>query len=67
MRDTKTFIDYLIDQREWYMSQIELCRQALDTLDHYSLDYKSYKWQLCEYESRLDCINDLLGAVKPKD
>ena len=67
MKDTKTFIDYLVDQREWYISQIELCRQALDTLDHYSLDYKSYKWQLCEYEARLDCINDLLGAVKPKD
>ena len=67
MRDTKTFIEYLVDQREWYKSQIELCRQALSTLDHYSLDYKSYKWQLYEYEARLDCINDLLGAVKPKD
>ena len=67
MRDTKTFIEYLIDQREWYMSQIDLCREALSKLDPCMLDYKSYKWQLCEYEARLECINDLLGAVKPKD
>ena len=67
MKDTKTFIDYLVDQKEWYISQIEICRQALEKLDPCMLDYKSYKWQLCEYEARLDCINDLLGAVKPKD
>ena len=67
MKDTKTFINYLVDQKNWYEEQIELCRQALSTLDHYSLDYKSYKWQMCEYEARLDCINDLLGSVKGND
>ena len=67
MKDTKTFIDYLVDQREYYISQIELCRQALEKLDPCMLDYKSYKCQLCEFEARLECINDLLGAVKPKD
>ena len=67
MKDTKTFIDYLTDQREWYISQIDICKKALDNLDYNSLDYKSYKWQLCDYEARLDCINDLLGAVKGKN
>ena len=67
MKDTKTFIDYLKEKRGYYEEQIELCREQLNCLDHYSLDYKSYKWQICEYEARLDCINDLLGAVRPKD
>ena len=67
MRETKTYIDYLIEQKEWYETQIDICREYLSTLDHYSIDYRAYKWQLFEYEARLDCINDLLGAVKPKD
>ena len=67
MKDTKTFIDYLVDQKKWYEKQIDLCSKALSKLEHHSLDYKSYKWQLSDYEARLDCINDLLGAVKPKD
>ena len=66
MKDTKTFIDYLKDKRDYYEEQIELCREALNNLDHFNLDYKSYKWQIAEYEARLDCINDLLGSVQGK-
>ena len=67
MKDEKTFIDYLVDQKEWYESQIDLCKQALEKLDPCMLDYKSYKWMINEYEAKLDCINDLLGAVKKRD
>ena len=68
MEETKrNFIDYLIDKRAYYETQIELCRNALDYLDHNSLDYKSYKWQICDYEARLDAINDLLGSVRKND
>ena len=68
MEETKrNFIDYLKDKREYYKEQIEYCRLQMDCVDHNSLDYKSYKWQVADYEARLDCINDLLSAVKPKD
>ena len=67
MEDKKTFIDYLTDKKEYYEKQIEICKKYVDKLDPCMLDFKSYRWQINDYEARLDCINDLLGAVKPKD
>ena len=68
MLDTKrNFIDYLVDKRKYYIEQIELCKEYIKDLDHGSLDYKSYKWQIADYEARLDAINDLLGSVQKKD
>ena len=67
LESKRNFIDYLQDKKEYYEAQIELCKNYISYLDHNSIDYKSYKWQICDYESRLDAINDLLGSVKPKD
>ena len=67
MKDTRTFIDYLVEQRNYYEEQIDICKKNLERLEPTCLDFKSYKWMITNYEARLDCINDLLGAVKPKD
>ena len=68
MEETKrNFIDYLIDKRIYYQAQIEVCKDYMHDLDNNSLDYKSYKWQIADYEARLDAINDLLGSVKKDD
>ena len=64
MEDKKTFIDYLVDKRNWYEEQIEICKKAISKLNPCMLDYKSYKWQINEYEARIDCISDLLNSVK---
>ena len=68
MKENKrNFIDYLIDEKKYYETQIELCREYASCLDHNSIDYKSYKWKICDYEARLDCVNDLLGSIKEQD
>ena len=64
MEDKKTFIDYLIDKRNWYEEQIEICKKNISKLEPCTLDYKSYKWQINEYEARIDCISDLLSSIK---
>ena len=68
MEETKKdFIEYLKDKRVYYQAQIELCKEYMNYLEHNSIGYKSYKWQIADYEARLDAINDLLGSVKEHD
>ena len=60
MKTKQEILDYLKDRKEYYEKQVNWCKEFIINLDLNSINYKSYKWLIGDYESRLDVINDLL-------
>ena len=67
MKTRQEILDYLKDRKEYYEKQINWCKEFITNLDLNSINYKSYKWLIGDYESRLDVINDLLNSVYEKE
>lgn len=64
MKTKQEILDYLNDRKEYYQWQINWCKDFISKLDLNSINYKTYKWLISDYESRLDVIQDLLNAIK---
>lgn len=67
MKTKQEILDYLKDRKEYYEKQVNWCKEFITNLDLNSINYKSYKWLIGDYESRLDVINDLLNSVYEKE
>lgn len=67
MKTKQEILDYLKDRKEYYQCQINWCKDFITKLDLNSINYKSYKWLISDYESRLDVIQDLLNAISEKE
>ena len=67
MKTKQEILDYLKDRKEYYEKQVNWCKEFISNLDLNSINYKSYKWLIGDYESRLDVINDLLNSIYEKE
>ena len=67
MKTKQEILDYLKDRKEYYEKQVNWCKEFIINLDLNSINYKSYKWLIGDYESRLDVINDLLNSIYEKE
>ena len=67
MKTKQEILDYLKSRKEYYEKQVNWCKEFIINLDLNSIDYKSYKWLIGDYESRLDVINDLLNSIYEKE
>ena len=67
MKTKQEILDYLKARKEYYQWQINWCKDFISTLDLNSINYKTYKWLISDYESRLDVIQDLLNAIIEKE
>lgn len=67
MKTKKEILDYLKERKEHYQWQINWCKDFINKLDLNSINYKTYKWLISDYESRLDVIQDLLNAIIEKE
>lgn len=67
MKTQKEILDYLKDRKEYYELQVNWCKDFITKLDLNSINYKTYKWLISDYESRLDVIQDLLNAIFEKE
>lgn len=67
MKTKQEILDYLKDRKEYYEKQVNWCKEFITNLDLNSINYKSYKWLIGDYESRLDVINDLLNSIYEKE
>lgn len=67
MKTKQEILDYLKDRKECYEKQVNWCKEFITNLDLNSIKYKSYKWLIGVYESRLDVINDLLNSIYEKE
>ena len=67
MKTQKEILDYLKSRKEYYEKQVNWCKEFIINLDCNSINYKSYKWLITDYESRLDVVNDLLNSIQEKE
>ena len=67
MKTKQEILDYLKSRKEYYEKQVNWCKEFIINLDLNSINYKSYKWLIGDYESRLDVINDLLNSIYEKE
>ena len=67
MKTKQEILDYLKDRKEYYQLQVNWCKDFITKLDLNSINYKTYKWLISDYESRLDVIQDLLNAIIEKE
>ena len=67
MKTKQEILDYLKDRKEYYQWQVNWCKDFISKLDINSINYKTYKWLITDYESRLDVIQDLLNAIFEKE
>ena len=67
MKTKQEILDYLKDRKEYYEKQVNWCKDFIKKLDLNSINYKTYKWLISDYESRLDVIQDLLNAISSKE
>lgn len=67
MKTQKEILDYLKSRKEYYENQVNWCKEFIINLDFNSINYKTYKWLITDYESRLDVVNDLLNSIQEKE
>lgn len=67
MKTKQEILDYLKSRKEYYENQVNWCKEFITKLDFNSINYKSYKWLITDYESRLDVVNDLLNNIHEKE
>ena len=67
MKTKQEILDYLKDRKEYYEKQVNWCKEFIINLDLNSINYKSYKWLIGDYESRLDVIINLLNSKYEKE
>ena len=67
MKTKQEILDYLKSRKEYYEKQLNWCKEFIINLEFNSINYKSYKWLIGDYESRLDVINDILDFINGKD
>ena len=64
MKTKQEVLDYVKSRKDFYEKEINWCKDFISKLDLNSINYKTYKWLISDYESRLDVIQDLLNAIK---
>lgn len=67
MKTQQEILVYLKTRKEYYEGQVNWCKDFIKKLDLNSINYKTYKWLISDYESRLDVIQDLLNAIFEKE
>ena len=67
MKTQQEILAYLKTRKEYYEGQVNWCKDFIKKLDLNSINYKTYKWLISDYESRLDVIQDLLNAISAKE
>ena len=67
MKTKQEILNYLKSRKEYYEKQVNWCKEFIINLDFNSINYKSYKWLISDYESRLDVVNDLLNSIYEKE
>lgn len=67
MKTKQEILDYLKSRKEYYEKQLNWCKEFITNLDFNSTNYRSYKWLIGDYQSRLDVINEILDFINGKE